>query len=53
LVTQLGEYARNSSQNLMFLQAIFAVLNIAVAAVVLYLVMRTLKPMFALTKSKR
>ena len=49
LVTQLGEYARNSSQNLMFLQAIFAVLNIAVSAVVLYLVMRILKPIFALT----
>ena len=49
LVTQLGEYARNSSQNLMFLQTIFAVLNIAVAAVVLYLVMRILKPIFALT----
>ncbi|HZB16343.1 MAG TPA: HAMP domain-containing sensor histidine kinase [Nitrososphaeraceae archaeon] len=51
LVTQLGEYARNSSQNLMFLQAIFAVLNIAVAAVVLYLVMRILKPIFALTRA--
>ena len=49
LVTQLGEYARNSSQNLMFLQTIFAVLNIAVSAVVLYLVMRILKPIFALT----
>jgi signal transduction histidine kinase len=49
LVTQLGEYARNSSQKLMFLQTIFAVLNIAVAAVVLYLVMRILKPIFALT----
>ena len=51
LVTQLGEYARNTSQNLMFLQAIFAVLNIAVAAVVLYLVMRILKPIFALTRA--
>jgi signal transduction histidine kinase len=49
LVTQLGEYARNSSQKLMFLQTIFAVLNIAVSAVVLYLVMRILKPIFALT----
>jgi hypothetical protein len=52
-VTMLGEYARSSSQNSMFLQVIFVVLNIIVAAVVLYLVMRTLKPMFALTKSKR
>ncbi|HZC48382.1 MAG TPA: ATP-binding protein [Nitrososphaeraceae archaeon] len=49
LVTHLGEYAGNSSQNLIFLQAIFAVLNIAVAIVVLYLVMRILKPIFALT----
>jgi len=49
LVTKLGEYARSSSQNSMFLQGIFAVLNIAVAAVVLYLVMRILKPIFALT----
>jgi nitrate/nitrite-specific signal transduction histidine kinase len=31
------------------MQGIFAVLNIAVAAVVLYLVMRILKPIFALT----
>jgi signal transduction histidine kinase len=49
LVTELGEYARVSSQNSMMLQGIFAVLNIAVAAVVLYLVMRILKPVFALT----
>ena len=49
LVTQLGKYAGNSSQNLMFLQTIFALLNIAVAAVVLYLVMKILKPIFALT----
>ena len=51
LVTQLGEHARNSLQNLMFLQTIFAVLNIAVAAVVLYLVMKILKPIFALTRA--
>jgi signal transduction histidine kinase len=49
LVTQLGEYARVSSQNSMMLQGIFAVLNIAVAAIVLYLVMRILKPVYALT----
>jgi signal transduction histidine kinase len=49
LVTKLGEYARNSSQNSMFLQRIFAVLNIAVAAVVLFFVMKILKPIFALT----
>jgi signal transduction histidine kinase len=49
LVTKLGKYAGNISQNSMFLQTIFALLNIAVAAVVLYLVMKILKPIFALT----
>ena len=49
LVTGLGEYARLSSQNLMILQGIFAILNIAVAAVVLYLVLRILRPIFDLT----
>ena len=49
MVTQLGQFARNSSQNLMFLQTIFAILNIAVAAIVLFIVMRILKPIFALT----
>jgi signal transduction histidine kinase len=41
LVTKLGKYVGNTSQN--------AFLNIVVAAVVLYLVMRILKPIFALT----
>jgi signal transduction histidine kinase len=49
LVTKLGKYAGNTSQNSMFLQTIFAFLNIVVAAIVLYLVMRILKPIFALT----
>ena len=51
LVTELGEYARLSSQNSMILQGIFAVLNIAVAAVVLYLVLRILRPIFDLTSA--
>jgi signal transduction histidine kinase len=33
----------------MFLQTIFAILNIAVAAIVLFIVMKILKPIFALT----
>jgi signal transduction histidine kinase len=33
----------------MFLQTIFAILNIAVAAIVLFIVMRILKPIYALT----
>jgi signal transduction histidine kinase len=49
LVTGLGEYARVNSQNSMILQGIFAVLNIAVAAVVLYIVLRILRPIFDLT----
>ncbi len=51
LVTELGEYARVSSQNLMILQGIFAILNIAVAAIVLYLVLRILRPIFDLTSA--
>ena len=51
LVAKLGEYARLSSQNSMILQGIFAVLNIAVAAVVLYLVLRILRPIFDLTSA--
>ena len=51
LVTQLGEYARNTSQNLMILQITFAVLNIAVVVIVLYFVMKILKPVFALTSA--
>src|SRR5215213_7576124 len=42
LVTKLGKYAGNISQNSMFLQLIFALLNIAVAAVVLFIVMKIL-----------
>ncbi len=51
LVTGLGEYARLSSQNSMILQGLFAVLNIAVATVVLYLVLRILRPIFDLTSA--
>ena len=51
LATGLGEYARVSSQNSMILQGIFAVLNIAVAAIVLYLVLRILRPIFDLTSA--
>ena len=51
LATGLGEYARVSSQNSMILQGIFAVLNIAVAAVGRYLVLRILRPIFDLTSA--
>jgi signal transduction histidine kinase len=52
LVTKLGEYAKNSSQNTIFLQQLFALFNIGVtAAFVLYLVRKILKPIFALTNA--
>jgi signal transduction histidine kinase len=49
LAKELAEHARDSSQKSIYLQRVFAVLNIAVAAIVLYLVMNILKPIFALT----
>jgi signal transduction histidine kinase len=51
LVTKLGEYAKANSQNSMILQGIFVVLNIAVAIVVLYIVLRILRPVFDLTSA--
>jgi signal transduction histidine kinase len=51
LVTQLGEYAKNESQTLIFLETIFAVANIAFSVVILYLVVRILKPIFDLNKA--
>jgi nitrate/nitrite-specific signal transduction histidine kinase len=51
LVTKLGEYAKINSQNSMILQGIFVVLNIAVAIVVLYIVLRILRPVFDLTSA--
>ena len=50
LVTKLGEYTKNSSQNTIFLQILFAVLNIGViTAFILYIIRKILKPIFALT----
>src|ERR671913_46127 len=50
LVTILGEYIKNSSQNTIFLQILFAVLNIGViTAFILYIIRKILKPIFALT----
>jgi signal transduction histidine kinase len=51
LVTQLGEYAKSESQTLIFLETVLAVANIAVSAVILYLVLRILKPIFDLNKA--
>jgi len=50
LVTKLGKFAKNSSENSLFLQNSFALLNLVVTTVfVLYLVRKILKPIFALT----
>lgn len=51
LVTKLGEYAKINSQNLMLLQILLGIFNIAVHAVMLYLIVKILKPISALTKA--
>jgi signal transduction histidine kinase len=49
LVTKLGEHAKDSSQFSIFLQILFAVLNIGVTtAFILYIIRKLLKPIFAL-----
>ena len=52
LVTKLGEYTKDSSQYSIFLQILFAVLNIGVTtAFILYIIRKLLKPIFALTNA--
>jgi signal transduction histidine kinase len=52
LVTKLGEYVRSNSENLLFNQRIFIILDIAViAAFVLYLTRKILKPILSLTSA--
>ncbi|MDW3605190.1 MAG: HAMP domain-containing sensor histidine kinase [Nitrososphaeraceae archaeon] len=52
LVTKLGEHAKDSSQYSIFLQILFAVLNIGViTAFILYIIRKLLKPIFALTNA--
>ncbi|MGH9981857.1 MAG: ATP-binding protein, partial [Nitrososphaeraceae archaeon] len=49
LVTKLGEYVRSNSENLLFNQRVFIILDIAViAAFVLYLTRKILKPILSL-----
>jgi len=51
-VTKLGEYVRNNSENLLFNQRVFIILNITfIAAFVLYLTRKILKPIHSLTSS--
>jgi signal transduction histidine kinase len=52
LVTKLGEYTKNSSQYSIFLQILFAILNIGVTtAFILYIIKKILNPIFALTNA--
>ena len=51
LVTKLGEFAKINSQNLILLQILLGIFNIAVHAGMLYLIVKILKPISALTKA--
>ncbi|HEX7179265.1 MAG TPA: HAMP domain-containing sensor histidine kinase [Nitrososphaeraceae archaeon] len=53
LVTTLGSYADNNSQNLIMLQIFLAVLNIGILVLILYLVTRILRPISVLTQATR
>jgi len=51
LVTRLGQYVDRNSYNLMLLEVILAVINIGVLMLILYLVIKILRPIFALTRA--
>ena len=52
MVTKLGDYLKSNSEYLLFIQRLFIILTIAVTAVfVLYLIRTILKPIFALTSA--
>jgi methyl-accepting chemotaxis protein len=51
LVTLLGEQTDKITQNLMMLQILFAILIIGIMVLILYLVARILRPIFALTQA--
>jgi signal transduction histidine kinase len=51
LVTKLGEFAKTNSQNLMLLQILLGIFNIAILAGILYLILKMLKPISVLTKA--
>lgn len=51
LVTKLGEFAKTNSLNLMLLQILLGIFNIAVHAGMLYLIVKILRPISALTKA--
>ena len=49
LVTQLADGAKMNAQNLMVLEIIFAIMNIGVILIILFLVIKILRPITALT----
>jgi signal transduction histidine kinase len=51
LVTLLGRQTDKNTQNLMLLQILFAILIIGIMVLILYLVTRMLRPIFALTQA--
>jgi signal transduction histidine kinase len=51
LVTILGQQTDKNTQNLMLLQILFAILIIGIMVLILYLVARMLRPVFALTQA--
>ncbi len=51
LVMLLGQQTDKNTQNLMLLQILFAILIIGILVVILYLVARMLRPIFALTQA--
>ncbi len=52
LVTKLGEYVQSNSENLLFTQRVFIILDIVViAAFVLYLTRKILKPLLSLSSA--
>ncbi len=51
LATLLGQQADKNTQNLMLLQILFAILIIGILVLILYLVARMLRPIFALTQA--
>jgi signal transduction histidine kinase len=51
LVTRLGNYAAINSNNLMSLEVILAVINIGILVLILYLVIKILRPINSLTRA--
>ena len=49
LVTRLGNYATQNSKNIMLLEVVLAVINIGILVLILYLVIKILRPINGLT----